>query len=125
MMLEPCPFCVSNTHSDIDKADYPECTRKFISKTLAWHLTGEGKDPDAEIHVFCNPQVNMLVGADWSKQAIKKLIEEAKYIELCDADGHARGMKHGICVRDKEDRQWFVETDEGLLKDFEDIYLNG
>jgi len=123
-MPAKCPFCETNTHGDSDKEQYPVCERNFLTPSEAWAITAEDKKPDETTHVFANPSNGMLIGADWSRKAIKDLFERCKYIERCDPTGKARAMKHGLAVRDFDDRNLFVETDETKLKAYEDLFLN-
>lgn len=122
-MPAKCHFCETGTHSDFDKEQFPKCVRNFITRSEAWALIAENKSGDETIHVMANPQANILIGADWSRNAIKELLERAKYIERCEPTGTARGMKHGIAVMDTDNKYWFVETDENTLKAYEELHF--
>lgn len=115
-----CHWCETNTHSDIDKEQYPECKRVFLTKNEAWAIIGEDKVKN-EYHIFLNPRENLLIGTDLPRDEIKDLIQRSKHIELCDAKGEARRMKHGICVY-VDSKSIFMETSETMLKAFEELY---
>lgn len=121
-MPAKCPWCEAGTHSDVDVDEYPICERKFLTASEAWHIIAEENPSKDEIHVFMNPRADLLVGADWSRNAIKDLLSTARHIELCDANGRARAMKHGICLVSHEGESYFIETDEKLLKAYEEFY---
>ena len=61
--------------------------------------------PDSEyIHVFKNPN-GMLIGADWDKKEIIKLINE---FGACLSGEQAKAMGHGLAVNNG--RWIFIET---------------
>jgi hypothetical protein len=63
--------------------------------------------PDQEmIHTFRNPGIGMLVGADWDRQELIKLIKNSK-VELSGPE--AASMKHGLVLKD-EYGYLFIET---------------
>lgn len=67
--------------------------------------------PDGEqIHTFrqnVGRQMNLLVGADISRESILSKIE--RYPCLASGPG-ATAMKHGLCIKDIADSPLFVET---------------
>lgn len=66
--------------------------------------------PDGdEIHVFSNPGMNMLVGADWSRESILELIKNGEP-EL--AGEMAMDMGHGLIAWESETRPLFIKTKE-------------
>lgn len=72
-----------------------------ISKDEAQELLGDR----TMVHVFLNPG-GMLVGADWARGSIDKLLEEAKRIEI--GGGQCRRMGHPLAVFG--DNRWhFIE----------------
>lgn len=64
---------------------------------------------DDYIHVFMNPG-GMLVGADWSRKEIMKLLETAERIEIGGTG--CVGMKHGLAVFGGG-RWYFIESTAG------------
>lgn len=78
--------------------------RVFLTPKQAMELI-----PDSEnIHTFINNVPSMFVGADWSRNAIQKLFETGKELEL--AGERATNMKHGITVIDITGQRLFVAT---------------
>lgn len=61
------------------------------------------------IHVFANPGVNMLVGADWSRKQVIALIEKSETREI--GGEMCRKMRHGLVVYDGS-KHWFIESDK-------------
>jgi len=66
--------------------------------------------PGDEIHVFLNPSAGMLVGADWSREAILKLLETAETLRI--GGTQCIGMGHGL-VAFKDGRNHFIESSAG------------
>lgn len=120
-MPAKCHFCETNTHSDIDKEQYPVCERVFLTKNEAWSLIGDTRSPT--IHVMMNPKENMLVGVDWERNRVKCLIQDCEYIEMTDPKGYAREHGHGLAVM-YNGWHHFVETPEAALKAYEELFLN-
>jgi hypothetical protein len=63
-----------------------------------------------EIHVFLNPN-GMLVGADWSRKEILKLLKDAESIEV--GGPSCINLKHGL-VAWHGNRPHFIESRAGL-----------
>lgn len=61
-----------------------------------------------EVHVFLNPNSAMLIGADWDRKAIDKLLDSAEKIEI--GGDQCRAMKHPLAVF--SDGRWhFLECE--------------
>lgn len=59
------------------------------------------------IHTFRNPTSTILLGADWDRDKIVKLIRDAEEVRITGEE--AQGMQHGLAVADGQG--WlFVET---------------
>lgn len=68
------------------------------------------------VHVFTNPGVDMLLGADWSRDSVKQAISAAKVRQIGGAQ--CRGMGHGLVVSDG-DGWLFVEADESRITELD------
>ena len=80
--------------------------RIFIAADEALKMLPDGDT----IHVFMNPAVDVLLGADWSRSDVIELLRRSQRIEI--AGEHARKMNHGLAVQmgDKDRDCCFVET---------------
>lgn len=87
--------------------------RIFITAEQAMKLLADG---DA-VHTFRQGGM-MLVGTDWDRADIEKLMTglPSEQIELSGET--ARRMKHGVCVWDRNENPLFVETDPDRLDCF-------
>lgn len=74
----------------------------FLSKEEALKLIG----PKESVHVFLNPGVGMIIGADWSWKEITQLIEDSQTIEIGGEE--CKRMKHDIVAFNKG-RYHFIE----------------
>lgn len=62
------------------------------------------------IHVFLNPSGGMLIGGDWGRDEIYKLLDSADTIEVGGKE--CVRMGHGLVVT-KDKRHHFVESSVG------------
>lgn len=83
----------------------------LITKEQAMNLIVEGDD----VHTF-KQAGRMLLGADWSREAIAKGLEESEQIEL--AGDNAKSMKHAVVFYDRSGPV-FVETDMIKVEELE------
>lgn len=89
-----------------------EDERIFLSVSQAIECLNEGDT----IHTYINPADSMLVGADWSRDAIiDTLIKHKDSIEI--GGEMCRKMKHGLVVMRNGD-PLFIEANEEKLKLF-------
>ena len=58
-------------------------------------------------HVFMNPSAGMIVGADWSKKELTKLIKTAK--TLRQGGSSCSDLGHGLVAFDGKDN-YFIQT---------------
>ncbi len=92
-----------NSEHTTDESPQPE--RVFLSYDEAVAML-----PDKEtIHVFTNPGMGILVGADWDRESLLKVLAEHRP----ELSGQvATEMKHGLCVQDHYPLL-FIETKGG------------
>ena len=69
---------------------------------------------DGSVHVFDNPRLGMLIGADWSKESIENAIKSATELQI--GGEMCQRMGHGL-VMDCEDGRHFVAAKEDKLKE--------
>lgn len=69
---------------------------------------------DNQIHCFVNPGVNILVGADHSKESFMNDIESAKEIEV--GGEHCRKMGHALVLWQKNEPYFFEHNEEKLVE---------
>ena len=81
----------------------------FLTKEEALSIA---KIKDNQIHCFINPGIDILVGADHSKESFLKDLETAKEIEV--GGEHCRKMKHALVLW-QGDNPYFFEHDEDKL----------
>lgn len=60
-----------------------------------------------EIHTFFNPAIGMLIGADWSRAAVLKLLAQSPQREVSGPS--AQSMGHGLAAY-RDGRAIFIET---------------
>lgn len=90
--------------------------RKFITPQQAESLLMDGEN----IHTFVNPNANILIGADWSREEIVSLFN--KHSDKIEIGGDAcRSMGHGIVVWRSSDSPLFIESDKDKLNQFDPI----
>jgi hypothetical protein len=77
--------------------------REFISVEKALKLIGRKKT----VHVFLNPRVDVLIGADWPMDDIKNLLSSAETIEI--GGEHCVRMGHSVVVT-KDREHYFLES---------------
>jgi len=74
-----------------------------MTKKQAVKLLPKGKT----IHVFLNPGVGILLGADWDRKDVLALLAKATRIE--ETGEHSQRMGHGLAAL--EGNEWrFIET---------------
>ncbi len=118
-MPAKCYYCETNTHPTDDEGP---CIRDFVTPKEALAIIEGMKLKKDEYHVYSNPKENMLIGIDFPRNQIVDLLEDSKHIEICDPQGHARKIKHGLCITRKSNEKLFIETDEEALKCYEELY---
>lgn len=65
------------------------------------------------VHTFTNPAHNVLVGADWDREEILKLMRSCPDAECAEVAGAmAQDMGHGIVIRQGHGGLLFVEAAE-------------
>ena len=79
-------------------------SREFISQDEALKRIGEKET----VHVILNPAVNILIGADWHIDEIKKLLSSSQTIEI--GGEHCMNMGHPIAVT-RDGEHYFLEAD--------------
>ena len=84
-----------------------------INLTKEQALAVLDRNSDGSVHVFDNPSLGMLVGADWSKESIENAIKSATELQI--GGETCRKMGHGL-VMDCEDGRHFVAAKEDELK---------
>jgi hypothetical protein len=80
--------------------------KQLLNYDQAVALLNEGDT----IHVFVNPN-GMLVGADWSRKEVLKLLKEADEIQI--GGEQCIAFKHGL-VATSGARNHFIESKAGL-----------
>jgi len=83
----------------------------FLTKEEAISIA---KFNDEQIHCFINPGVNMIVGADHSKESFINDLNRAKEIEV--GGEHCRKMGHALVLWQR-DTPYFFEHNEDKLKE--------
>lgn len=84
-----------------------------VSKPLTYAQAVEMLPPDGRIHTFVNPVMGTLIGADWDREEVLKLLEKPESKILIAGDA-ARGINHGLVIVRKKEGSIFIQTREGL-----------
>lgn len=69
---------------------------------------------DNQIHCFVNPNVNMLVGADHSKESFMNDLETVKEIEV--GGEQCRKMGHALVLWKRNEPYFFEHNEEKLVE---------
>lgn len=78
--------------------------REFLTPARAKELLGD----KSEVHVLLNPNAGMLIGADWTRAEIDRMLDAAETIEVGGEE--CKRMKHGLVVALKG-RYHFLECE--------------
>ena len=83
----------------------------FLTKEEAMKIA---KIKNNQIHCFVNPGVNMIVGADHSKESFMSDLERAKEIEV--GGEHCRKMGHALVLWQGNEPYFFEHNEEKLIE---------